>query len=154
MRYTADTEDTVEILNDGFVKVFRGILKFTESEDEIVLSKMFMSWLKTIMINTGINHSKSMARRISWSVNDEAANNMASHQHSPIESMAYNELVKLIQKLSPAYRNTFSLYAIDGFTHEEISGILGISVGTSKSNLLKARKNLRKLLEKTHAEKV
>lgn len=66
---------------------------------------------------------------------------------SPVDDMAYTDLVKLIQKLSPAYRNTFSLFAIEGFSHEEIAKTLGISVGASKSNLLKARKNLREMLE-------
>ncbi|ANI88428.1 RNA polymerase subunit sigma-24 [Arachidicoccus ginsenosidimutans] len=154
MRYTSNNEDAIETMNDGFVKIFKGVAKFTEPEDNTNLPKAFMGWVKTIMINTSINHAKSVARKISWTATDDAAQNIASHQHSPISDISYTELVKMVQRLSPAYRNTFSLYAIEGFSHEEIAGILGISVGTSKSNLLKARKNLRKILDKTYAEKV
>lgn len=60
----------------------------------------------------------------------------------------------MIQKLTPAYRTVFNLYVIEGLKHEEISGMLGISVWASKSNLLKARRNLRKMLEKVYGEKV
>ncbi|MGF7231761.1 RNA polymerase sigma factor [Arachidicoccus sp.] len=155
MRYSANNEDTIEIMNDGFVKIFRSISRFIEPEDENILQKVFMSWFKTIMVNTGINHSKALARKISWTVTDEKMNNISSDNGRVSEDkMAYDELINLIRKLSPAYRNTFSLYALDGYTHEEISRILGISIGTSKSNLLKARKNLRKMLEKNHAEKI
>ncbi|WP_338075440.1 sigma-70 family RNA polymerase sigma factor [Chitinophaga oryziterrae] len=147
VRYASTDEDAREVLNDGFVKVFKGILSFVVYGDESTLPIVFMAWLKRIMINTSINHSKLMARRISWTVADNTLNSAASHMEDPMESMAYNDLVKLIQQLSPAYRSVFCLFAIDGFTHEEISRILGISLGTSKSNLLKARRNLRKMLE-------
>jgi len=143
VRYASTDEDAREVLNDGFVKVFKGILTFVVYGDESTLPIVFMAWLKRIMINTSINHSKLMAKRISWTV----ADNNASYMEDPIESMAYNDLVKLVQQLTPAYRSVFCLFAIDGFTHEEISRILGISLGTSKSNLLKARRNLRRMLE-------
>ncbi|WP_026309582.1 RNA polymerase sigma factor [Niabella aurantiaca] len=145
-RYTASREDALEVVNDGFVRVFRGIAHFQEPDDPDLLSKIFMSWLKRIMIHTGINHYKSAKRRAERTdtLSDQAGE--ASFR-SPVDGMAYTDLVKLIQKLSPAYRNTFSLFAIEGFSHEEIAKTLGISVGASKSNLLKARKNLREMLE-------
>jgi len=58
----------------------------------------------------------------------------------PMESMAYNDLVKLVQQLTPAYRSVFCLFAIDGFTHEEISRILGISLGTSQIKSIESKK--------------
>lgn len=147
VRYASTDEDALEVVNDGFVKVFKGVLSFVVYGDESTLPIVFMAWLKRIMINTSINHSKLMARRISWTVADNTLSGIAAHMEDPMENMAYNDLVKLIQQLSPAYRSVFCLFAIDGFTHEEISRILGISLGTSKSNLLKARRNLRRMLE-------
>ncbi|GAB3006221.1 sigma-70 family RNA polymerase sigma factor [Niabella terrae] len=144
-RYTSSKEDAAEVVNDGFVRVFRGIAHFQEPDDPDLLSKIFMSWLKRIMIHTGINHYKA-AKRTAERSGMPAGQAEETAANSPIDNMAYTELVKLVQKLSPAYRNTFSLFAIDGFSHEEIAKTLGISVGASKSNLVKARKNLRKML--------
>jgi RNA polymerase sigma-70 factor (ECF subfamily) len=153
MRYSNNNDDAIEIMNDGFVKIFRAISKFIEPEDETLSQKVFMSWLKIIMINTSINYSKAIARRISWTPVNGNINHISIKDRSAEENLAYDDLVKLIQQLTPAYRNTFSLYVIEGYKHEEISKILGISAGTSKSNLLKARTNLRKMIEKIHGEK-
>ena len=154
LRYAKSNDEAMEILNDGFVKVFRSISGFIEPGSIDELSKLFMSWLKKIMINTGINYfkasNKASAIRVVETLNDK--DEYANHNDS--DQLAYEELVKLIQRLSPAYRNTFCLYIIDGYKHEEIADMMGISVGASKSNLLKARKNLRKMLEIVYAEKV
>lgn len=146
MRYASTGEDAIEMMNDGFVKVFKGVLSFVESGDDHTLPIIFMAWIKRIMINTCINHIKTMARRVSWTAADYTVNSVVADDEDPMESMAYDDLVKLVQQLSPAYRSVFCLFAIDGFTHEEIARILGVSVGTSKSNLLKARKNLQRML--------
>jgi RNA polymerase sigma-70 factor (ECF subfamily) len=66
--------------------------------------------------------------------------------------MAYQEIVTMVQKLSPAYRTVFNLYVMDGYTHEEIAQMLDISTGTSKSNLFKAREHLKVLLKKNKDE--
>lgn len=98
------------------------------------------------MIHTSINHYQA-AKRKADRVNSPPEQPEMQTSGSAADDMAYLDLVKLIQRLSPAYRATFSLFAIEGFSHEEIAKTLGISVGTSKSNLLKARKNLRDMLE-------
>lgn len=154
MRYSASHDDALEIIDDGFLKIFKAINKFIAPADEISLQKVFMSWLKVIMINTCINYSKALARQISWTATEDHIHQISFEASGAVENLAYEDLVKLIQRLTPAYRNTFSLYVIEGFKHEEISKMLGISVGTSKSNLLKARKNLRKMLEQIHGEKL
>ncbi|WP_300601517.1 sigma-70 family RNA polymerase sigma factor [Niabella sp.] len=146
LRYTASREEALEMVNDGFVRVFRGMAHFQEPEDQEHLSKVFMSWLKKIMIHTSINHYQS-AKRKAERVDTGPGELPAAASGTMADHMAYLDLVKLIQKLSPAYRATFSLFAIEGFSHEEIAQTLGISVGTSKSNLMKARKNLREMLE-------
>ena len=64
-----------------------------------------------------------------------------------LEHVNFSDLIAMVQHLSPAYRSVFNMYIVDGFTHQEISEFLGISIGTSKSNLAKAKKNLRKMLQ-------
>lgn len=149
LRYASSEHIALEIAHDGFVKVFRGLREFSEPADEIELSKTFMSWVKKIMINTSINYAKSALNKESFRLSSGSPGDAeAGTNESALDELAYRDLVRLIQQLSPAYRNTFSLYAIEGYTHDQIAKILGISIGTSKSNLLKARKNLRELLEK------
>jgi len=65
-----------------------------------------------------------------------------------LEHVNFTDLLNMVQHLSPAYRSVFNLYIVDGYTHQEISESLGISVGTSKSNLAKAKGNLKKMLLK------
>lgn len=137
------------MINDGFMRVFKGMNSFVEPEDQSLLSKIFMGWFKKIIINTCINYSKSSLKKESdYASNQDADQLQRETVGSALDNLEYMDLVQLIQKLSPAYRNTFSLYAIEGYTHEQISETLGISVGASKSNLLKARKKLKTMLEK------
>ncbi len=69
-----------------------------------------------------------------------------------LSKINYDSLIQLVQKLSVAYRTVFNLFVIDGYSHEEIAEMLSISVGTSKSNLFKARENLRKMLTETEVK--
>ncbi len=143
LRYSSNRYDARIIVNDGFLKVFNNLYKF-DSE------KPFNPWLGRIMSNTAIDHYRSELKHMNLldiSDVDEVFESAA------IESkLHYEELIKLIQELPPSYRTVFNLYAIDGFTHEEISKKLKISVGGSKSNLFKARKKLQELLKKASAE--
>lgn len=141
MRYCRSHEEAKEIVNDGFMKVFR---KLDQHETE----SSFKAWLRRIMINSAIDHYRKESKHYHHVPEHEllpvAVNNSA------LDELSYAELIGMIQRLSPAYRAVFNLYVIDGFTHPEISEILGISEGTSKSNLMKARENLKKMLEKTN----
>lgn len=154
LRYAKNQDEAMEILNDGFVKVFRSISGFSEPGNIDELSRLFMNWFKKIMINTGINYFKARHKASAIYIAEALDDTDQYAKHNDADQLAYDELVKLIQRLTPAYRNTFCLYVIDGYRHEEIAGMMGISVGASKSNLLKARKNLRKMLEIANAEKV
>lgn len=153
-RYMSSNEVAVELMNDFFVKVFNGIHKSDFPQEEPATSKAFFQWMKTIMVNTCINYLKSKAetRRFIWNEIDDSTEQTATSHHEAVSQLAYHELVKLVQQLSPMYRSTFSLYAIEGYSHEEISRMMEISVSTSKTNLMKARKNLRKLLETAYVE--
>jgi len=140
VRYCRSMEESKEIVNDGFMKVFK---KMEQHETE----SSFKAWLRRIMINSAIDHyRKELKHHHHQDIGK--AKDIGIHGTTALQDISYAELIGLIQELSPAYRAVFNLYVIDGFTHEEISKILNISEGTSKSNLAKARESLRKMLEK------
>lgn len=102
------------------------------------------------MVYTAIDSYRSGMKRIQTLSMEESEYRVAETASNALDRMAYEELIGMIQRLSPGYRSVFNLYVIDGFTHEQIADLLGISVGTSKSNLSKAREHLRKLLTGKH----
>ena len=142
MRYVPNREEAVEVVNDGFLKVFQKVQMYDAD-------KPFKLWLRRIMINTALDHYR---QNIKFQHHDDisvAENSIAtSDTNSAYSHLAHEELIELIQQLTPAYRTVFNLYVIDGYSHEEISQKLGISEGTSKSNLARARENLRNMLVK------
>lgn len=140
----------MEVVQDGFLKIFRHLEDFVGPQDDESLFPAFRGWLKKIMIYTAIDHYRSQKNRPVANNLETQHFRLASGQQHPLDKLAYEELIRFVQKLSPAYRAVFNLFVIDGFSHEEISGKLGISVGTSKSNLAKARENLRHMLKKTN----
>jgi RNA polymerase sigma factor (sigma-70 family) len=142
MRYCRSYEESKEIVNDGFMKVFKKI-------DQHVTESSFKAWLRKIMINSAIDHYRKEVKHQNHTDIEQAVLPVTASNHA-IDDLSYAELIGMVQRLSPGYRAVFNLHVIDGFTHEEISGILGISEGTSKSNLMKARENLKKMLEKVN----
>ena len=85
-------------------------------------------------------------------MNDLHEEQVHSSDEDILSHISYNEILELIRKLSPGYRTVFNLYVIEGYKHEEIAAILNISVGTSKSNLAKAKKNMRIILKEYFLE--
>lgn len=144
VRYCKNFDEAKEIANDGFMKVFQKINQYREDTS-------FQAWLRRIMINASIDHYRRELKH-----NNQAPIERAYDQKTAgggiVEDLSYEELIGLVQQLSPAYRAVFNLYAIDGYTHHEIGKILGISEGTSKSNLMKARENLREWISKMNRE--
>ncbi len=139
LRYADSREEAVDILNDAFMKVFTNIRTYNEHQP-------FKPWLRKIIVNTAINHYHKNSRMEKWEYLEES-NNKLSTESMALSGIHYDEIIEMVQQLSPSYRTVFNLYVIEGFKHEEISEILGISIGTSKSNLSKAKRNLRSLLE-------
>lgn len=140
LRYTDSREEAAEVLNDAFMKVFDNIKKFD-------LERPFKPWLRRIIINTAINHFHKHKKELELEELELTANNAVSEE-TIISGISYEEIIDMVQQLSPAYRTVFNLYVIEDFTHKEIADMLEISVGTSKSNLSKAKRNLRSILEK------
>lgn len=145
-RYTSSQEDAVEILNDGFLKVFREIHHYQPAYADVVSS--FKGWLRKIIVYTAIDHFRKNQKHKVVGQLENVVFHVPSYSEDALDKISYDEIIKAIQDLSPGYRTVFNLFVIDGLSHEEIAGHLGISTGTSKSNLSKARKQLQKILFK------
>jgi RNA polymerase sigma factor (sigma-70 family) len=145
LRYADSRNEAVEILNDAFMKVFENIRKYDSK-------KPFKPWFRQIVVNTAINHFHKNKNYRQWETLEHTASEPAVRE-TILSGIHYDEIVEMVQQLTPAYRTVFNLFVIDGFTHKEIAEMLDISEGTSKSNLYKAKRNLRTLLEKTITEK-
>ncbi|MBK7871586.1 MAG: RNA polymerase sigma factor [Saprospiraceae bacterium] len=137
LRYADDEDEAIEIANDAFLKVFMNLNRYDNSLP-------FKPWFRRILINTAINQVKKK-RRFKWTQLMDAEFDIPSTEDI-LARIGFEELMKMVRSLSLAYRTVFNMFVIDGYTHEEIATILGISVGTSKSNLSKARQKLRQLL--------
>ncbi|MDQ6815180.1 MAG: sigma-70 family RNA polymerase sigma factor [Bacteroidota bacterium] len=146
-RYIYRYEKATDVVNDGFVKIFRSLEKFECAEKEH-LEKIWMGWIKRIMINTAIDELRksNMLPEIGglpdhiWEIQDRA--------QGADQRVLYKELIAQVKKLPPSYRVAFNMFVIDGLSHQEIAERMGISVGTSKSNLAKARMQLKKFIDK------
>jgi len=145
-RYTNNQDDAVEILNDGFLKIFKEIHRYKPAYSDVVGS--FKGWLRKIMVYTAIDHFRKNHKYAFTAELDNGVIQVASQSESALDKISYEEIIRAIQKLTPGYRTVFNLFVVEGFTHEEISDRLGISTGTSKSNLAKARRQLQKILYK------
>jgi RNA polymerase sigma-70 factor (ECF subfamily) len=145
-RYANKQEDAVEILNDGFLKVFREIHHYRPAYSDVVSS--FKGWLRKIMVYTAIDHFRKNHKHQLVTQLDTVVYQVATISEDAVEKLSYEEIIRGIQELSPGYRTVFNLFVIEGLSHEEIAQQLGISVGTSKSNLSKARRQLQKILFK------
>jgi RNA polymerase sigma-70 factor (ECF subfamily) len=139
-RYTKTREEAVEVLNDGFLKIFQKIGKYDSD-------KSFKGWVRKIMINTALDNYRQNLKH--YYAQDVSELEQPAVLETADEKLHYADLIRLVQELSPGYRAVFNLYVIDGYTHEEIAQLLTIAVGTSKSNLSKARAYLQARLKKS-----
>jgi len=146
-RYVHSFENAKNAANDAFVKIFCHIHKF-EIRDMEKLETMLLGWIKKIVINTSIDYMSKENRNPQLCELPATIWDKPGSVESGENKLLYQELLLLVRKLSPGYRAVFNLYVIDGFSHAEIADILGISIGTSKSNLAKARAFLQQYLIK------
>lgn len=145
-RYIYRYEKAQDVVNDGFVKVFRSFDRF-RCDDEENVEYVLMGWIRRIMINCSIDELRrnNMIPEIGgipehvWEHTDKADN--------ADQLIVYKDLICLVKKLPPAYRAVFNMFVIDGMSHHEIAEALNVSVGTSKSNLSKARALMQKFIK-------
>lgn len=137
LRYTGNRDEAAEVMNQGFMKVFTKIETFDAS-------RPFKAWLGRIMMNVSIDHYRANLK-MAYSEDLENAEHLDDGTFTD-SNLNYQDLLTMVQQLPQAYRTVFNLFAIDGYSHEEIAATLNINVGTSKSNLFKARQKLKQMI--------
>lgn len=138
LRYTKNDEDAVEVLNNGFLKVFKNIQRYDSSQASLY------TWIRTIVIHGCLDFIKQKQKLEKVSeLTEDAEVHVAPEV---ISKMKTAELLEGVRTLPPATQAVFNLYVIEGYNHKEIAQLLSISEGTSKWHLSEARKNLQQLI--------
>lgn len=150
-RYIFRYDKAVDVVNDGFVKVF-GKLHTFHYDQSSKIEMILMGWMRTIMINTAIDRLRKDNFLPEIGLINEGVW-IEDRSQTADQSLLYKDLINEVKKLPPTYRIVFNMYVIDGFTHQEIANQLKIAVGTSKSNLSKARGLLQSYLKKADLKK-
>lgn len=143
LRYIQDRDSAQEVLQEGFIKVFENIKGYDSKGS-------FEGWVRRIMANTAIDAIRKIRKdtQLSDDVNDfKYIPDEDEAEDWDITTLKAEIAMEAIQQLSPAYRTVFNLYVLEEYTHKEIAETLGISEGTSKSNLAKAKMNLQHYLK-------
>ncbi len=137
LRYANDYYQAEDMMQEGFIRAYSNLHKFRGDGS-------FEGWMKRIFINTAIEgYRKNLVLGNMIEVED-MKNDLV--QSDDFHHLSADDLIKMVQKLSPGYRAVFNLYAIEGYSHKEIADMLRINVGTSKSQLARARYLLQKMV--------
>lgn len=151
LRYTKDSDEALDVLQEGFIKVFQNIERYSGAGS-------FEGWVRRIMVNLSIDRFRKQKNNLimlNSSINAEDwADDVGDEEDSDMDQYDFkpSQIIEAMQQLSPAYRTVFNLYVFENYTHQDISDALGISVGTSKSNYAKAKKNMKKILLKHYGK--
>lgn len=143
LRYAGKAEEAEDILQEGFIKVFKKMDSFRGDGS-------FEGWMRRIFVNTAIEHFRR--KRYLMPVTEKEENSMEGGYNSALDDLGAKDILALVQELSPGYRTVFNLYVVEGYTHKEIADMLGISEGTSKSQLSRAKVILQDKV-RTHIDK-
>lgn len=139
MRYAKDRAEAEDMLQEGFIKVFKNIANFRDEGS-------FEGWIRKIMIFTAINLFNQRKRKFKESLDNELYDIAIDDQ--VIEKIAAKEIVALVQQMPEGYRTIFNLYAVEGYTHREIGEMMNIAEGTSKSQYSRAKQYMQQALTK------
>ena len=145
LQYSGNEDDARDIMQEGFIKVFNKIGQYTGKGS-------VMGWIRRIMINTALEKFRSQMNF--YTLDEAIIKESDTVDNVIIESLTADDILKVIQTLSPQYRLVFNLYAIEGYSHKEISELTGISEGTSKSNLSRARSILQKRMKDMYSNRM
>ncbi len=137
LKYSGNYEQAKDLLQDCFVKIFQKIDQFSGRGS-------FEGWMTRLVINTAIKKSKKNGFHLSITgeIFEEVEEDLDD------QNLSLDFLIKIIQELPEAYRLVFNLYVMEEHSHKEIAKMLGISEGTSKSNLARARYKLRERIKR------
>ncbi len=144
LRYSRDSGEAEDILQEGFVRVFSKIKQYE-------FKGSFEGWIRRVMVNTALEKFRRHDRL--YPVEEMKIYESTEWVEETISSITANDLLRIIQELPPRYKMVFNLFAIEGYSHQEIGEMMNISEGTSKSNLSRARVILQKSVEHYFGEK-
>jgi len=136
LRYANNTNDAQDLLQEGFIKVYKNLHRFRAEGS-------FEGWIRRVFVNTSIEHFRKKSAQLS-SVSEKEENTIEDLDVTALDSLAEKDIINIVQELSPGYRTVFNLYVVEGYSHKEIGEMLGISEGTSKSQLARAKSILQK----------
>jgi RNA polymerase sigma-70 factor (ECF subfamily) len=143
LRYSENAEDANDVLQEGFIKVYKNLDKFRGDGS-------FEGWVRRIFINTSIEHYRKKVKL--YNVSEVQETTVEDTDLSALDSLAVKDIMNIINELSPGYKQIFNLHVVEGYSHKEIADMLGITEGTSKSQLARAKGVLKKIIE-ARAEK-
>ena len=138
LRYTENVEDANDVMQEGFIKVYKSLPKFRGEGS-------FEGWIRRIFINTSIEHFRKKVKL--YNVNEVHENTIEDAELDALDSLATKDILNIINELSPGYKQVFNMHVVEGYSHKEIADILGITEGTSKSQLARAKGALKKIIE-------
>ncbi len=147
IRYMPTRQDAEDVLQEGFVKVFRDLHQFDESKGKL------KSWMSKIFVNTALQHLRSNIKMCCMVDIDTAYDLYIVNDDDIFSKLSVQELTALISQLPTGYRIVFNMYVVEGFTHQEIAATLNISLNTSKSQLFKAKALLRKQVKNIYTQR-
>ncbi len=145
LRYTRNREEAEDLLQEGFIKVFRSISQYTGPGS-------FEGWVRRIFVNTALESLRKAKMKFS----NEEVQDLRNEHHQEADvmsSIGMKDLLRMIQGLTPGYQAVFNLYVIEGYQHQEIAKLLEISEGTSKSQLARARMILQEKIKQSMIQK-
>jgi RNA polymerase sigma factor (sigma-70 family) len=140
IRYFRNIDEAEDALQEGFIKVFNNIDKFRNEGS-------FEGWIRRIIVNTSLNYYKSNLKHY-FGVDYDEIQEVIEDDKLQYDNLSVEYLLKIIHNLPEGYRLVFNLYEIEGYSHKEIAEMLGVSINTSKSQLMKAKRSLQKVLVK------
>lgn len=138
LRYTKDEDEAQDVLQDGFIKVFRNLEKFRGDGS-------FEGWIRRIFVNTAIEYYRRSVNN--KPVTEKEERSLEDTGLDALDNIHEKEILQLISELSPGYKAVFNLYVIEGYSHKEIADMMKISEGTSKSQLARAKAVLQKMIK-------
>lgn len=145
MRFAKSQMEADDYLQEGFIKVFTNLKSFRQEGS-------LEGWIRRTIVNTAINLIKKNSKFLK-DIELDKADYLPQEEASALDTLSADELLKLINELPTGYRMVFNLNVIEGYTHKEIAGLLGISENTSKSQLSRARNTLQKKIAELQASK-
>lgn len=138
IRHCRNQTEAEEVLQESFIKIFENLASYKNQGS-------FEGWLRKITVNTALTHLR-LTYKFTQETDADLAHQLSNHAFDPLEKVAAKDLLTAIQKLPENYKVVLNLFCIDGYSHQEISALLNISEGNSRTHLHRAKQLLSQKL--------